>query len=567
MSKILIILMFFLFTSTLVTQNNDSIGIKTVNDSLTNLEVLKSKIDLLLSNKILKSSKYSITIYSIDKKSLIYEKDPELPLVPASCTKLVTAYTAYHTLGENFAVSTDLYSDIKEGFNNALQNLYLVGKGDALLRSFDLDHFVTILKQKGIQKINGRICGDATYFDKIPDRLIYSGDKDRVEDMPPISALTLDRNTVTVLANAGSMSGKNVTVQFIPNSSYFTKNVNASVVGSGRKKKIKKSRKTGLLQNSLESKYSADFLTSSDGNLETDFYYLLNDSSSYLNSLDFAEYQLYGDTKSKKIKKSSKKKSRTVKRGIKISELKTKGNSQGFSISGTMLPNSSYSYRFYIKNPVLAAAGALKTRLENAGISTQGELWDIDIKMISAKTELIGSFSRSITDLVYVMNKQSDNFIAENIFKIIGGGKAINDSCSNRAKKSMLNSLFESGIDTAGFMFNDGSGLSRRNRISSRGLVDLLIKAKEKSFSSTFDSTLSIAGIDGTLAKRFRNTPAQNNLRAKTGTHANVSSLSGYVRSSDGELIAFSMVFNGSAVGSYKQIENQIGVLLAEFRR
>ena len=59
---------------------------------------------------------------------------------------------------------------------------------------------------------------------------------------------------------------------------------------------------------------------------------------------------------------------------------------------------------------------------------------------------------------------------------------------------------------------------------------------------------------------------AENNLRAKTGTLRNTSALSGFVQTQDDELLAFSFVFNGPSVGSYKQIENKLGELLANFK-
>jgi D-alanyl-D-alanine carboxypeptidase/D-alanyl-D-alanine-endopeptidase (penicillin-binding protein 4) len=126
-------------------------------------------------------------------------------------------------------------------------------------------------------------------------------------------------------------------------------------------------------------------------------------------------------------------------------------------------------------------------------------------------------------------------------------------------------SLSTLGLDTASLNFFDGSGLSRRNKISSRLLCDMLAKVSEKDYYQEFDSTLSIAGFDGTISKRFHNTKARLNLRAKTGTHSNVSALAGYVRSSEGERLCFAFIFNGPSVGQYKYIENEIGRMLAEY--
>jgi len=91
------------------------------------------------------------------------------------------------------------------------------------------------------------------------------------------------------------------------------------------------------------------------------------------------------------------------------------------------------------------------------------------------------------------------------------------------------------------------------------------LKSKSIEFFQSYLSTLSIAGVDGTLAKRMRGTAAANNLMAKTGTHRDVSSLAGYTNTLDGEIFLFAFVFNGSNVGIYKQLENDISSIISNY--
>jgi D-alanyl-D-alanine carboxypeptidase len=95
--------------------------------------------------------------------------------------------------------------------------------------------------------------------------------------------------------------------------------------------------------------------------------------------------------------------------------------------------------------------------------------------------------------------------------------------------------------------------------------VKLLASASRLSFGRQLDSTLPVAGYDGTLRNRMIGTLAENNVHAKTGTHGNVSALSGYVTTLDGERLAFAFMFNGPSVGVYKTVENELGTLLAQF--
>ena len=97
------------------------------------------------------------------------------------------------------------------------------------------------------------------------------------------------------------------------------------------------------------------------------------------------------------------------------------------------------------------------------------------------------------------------------------------------------------GLDTTRIRMADGSGLSRVNYVSPRNLVKLLAYMKTRpDFSDVFYDSLPIAGIDGTLKNRLKNTAAANNCHAKTGTMMQVCSLSGYVTGKDGEPVCLS---------------------------
>ena len=182
------------------------------------------------------------------------------------------------------------------------------------------------------------------------------------------------------------------------------------------------------------------------------------------------------------------------------------------------------------------------------------------------KINQIAEVNRPLMDLIYLTNKNSDNYLAETIFKMTGAyaGNHLNNGKSSKEKlKNIFNKY---NIPCTDCLINDGSGLSRRNVVTVDGILHLLIESKHLNFGNELDSSLSIAGIDGTLINRMKNSMAENNLRAKTGTLRNTSALSGFVQTQDDELLAFSFVFNGPSVGSYKQIENKLGELLANFK-
>jgi D-alanyl-D-alanine carboxypeptidase/D-alanyl-D-alanine-endopeptidase (penicillin-binding protein 4) len=109
------------------------------------------------------------------------------------------------------------------------------------------------------------------------------------------------------------------------------------------------------------------------------------------------------------------------------------------------------------------------------------------------------------------------------------------------AVKSFLKTV---GIRPEALVLNDGSGLSRNDMITAEASVQLLTYMSKHRYADAFREALPIAGVDGTLRNRMKGTPAENNVRAKTGSLSSASSLAGYVTTAAGEKLAFSIMVN-----------------------
>ncbi|MGG6266795.1 D-alanyl-D-alanine carboxypeptidase [Leptolyngbya sp. AN10] len=131
-----------------------------------------------------------------------------------------------------------------------------------------------------------------------------------------------------------------------------------------------------------------------------------------------------------------------------------------------------------------------------------------------------------------VVNRYSDNDRADALRRRIGGQTAI---------RSALAGL---GIDASSYAQVDGSGLSRSNRVTPSALVTLLEAMFTAPQNELFYRSLAVAGVNGTLRNRFRNTLVQGNLHGKTGTLRGVRALSGYLENPSYGTIAFSIVVN-----------------------
>jgi D-alanyl-D-alanine carboxypeptidase/D-alanyl-D-alanine-endopeptidase (penicillin-binding protein 4) len=114
---------------------------------------------------------------------------------------------------------------------------------------------------------------------------------------------------------------------------------------------------------------------------------------------------------------------------------------------------------------------------------------------------------------------------------------------------------------------SDGSGLSTLDFMTPRVMIQLLGYAHKGPWSSAFHGSLPVAGESELLRMRMRATPAQGNLHAKTGTTNTVVSLAGYVTARNGEVLAFSFIYNGNDRWNAKATIDAMGATMANFVR
>jgi LysM repeat protein len=166
-----------------------------------------------------------------------------------------------------------------------------------------------------------------------------------------------------------------------------------------------------------------------------------------------------------------------------------------------------------------------------------------------------------------VVNKKSHNTLADHIFKTLGRvleGEGSFQGGSRAVTRFLTKTV---GLDSTSLVVYDGSGLSAFNRVSAGDFVALLSYMADQPNWDVFWATLPEAGNPREL-RRMGGTSAAGNLRAKTGTIRSVSALSGVVRTTNGERVAFSIISNEvPSTGGVKRIEDRIGSRLAAFGR
>lgn len=225
-----------------------------------------------------------------------------------------------------------------------------------------------------------------------------------------------------------------------------------------------------------------------------------------------------------------------------------------------------------INNPTKFTAQILKEVLENKGIKVRGQALDNDELGISRDyqklTPLFTQVSPPLKEIVKVVNKVSHNLYAEQLLKTIGYEKLKFGSVENGLKASQ-NLLKQMGIDPENLQIVDGSGLSRLNLVTPAQINSLLRFMYRSRYFNEFYESLPIAGVDGTISNRMKNTRAMNNVHAKTGYINAVRSLSGYVTTTDGEMLTFVMIANNFLVPLKlaENIQDLVCILLSNFTR
>jgi PBP4 family serine-type D-alanyl-D-alanine carboxypeptidase len=175
--------------------------------------------------------------------------------------------------------------------------------------------------------------------------------------------------------------------------------------------------------------------------------------------------------------------------------------------------------------------------------------------------------SPPILDILRVVNKESNNFLAESVLKTVGRVASGDGSFEGGSKAVESFLVSQVGVQPEEIRVLDGSGLSEGNLISPRVFVRTLEYLSGSPFWEQFLATLPEAGVRRELGRMYRS-PAARNLRAKTGTMDGVSALSGLVRTRSGERILFSILSNEVA-SEYraKRAEDQLGIRLASLTR
>lgn len=452
-------------------------------------EPLSIEIERILADSIFQHCLTGIKIVSIDRGDILFEKNNQLLLRPASNMKLFTTMGAIGLLDKDFQFSTEIFADSIDRSGVIHGNLYFRGGGNPSLGVSDIDSITARLRSLGLKRITGDIVADHTFFDQVWFGKGWMWDDEPYSYGAPISALSVNENCVRVTVQPGRLESDSVRIIVDPPTGYVSIINKTRTVRDSILTPLRITRLFHLRQNTI---------------------------------------LIEGDV---------------------------------------LLRSGQKSELVSIWQPELFAATLLKERLERQNIWISGS---VRVGITPDKHVPITKHTWPLDSVIFKINKLSNNLAAENLLKTIS---SVYDRSFGSSEHGiyLFNQFFSKiGIDTLKYVMADGSGVSHYNLVSPDIVITLLSAiARDPSSFNRFYESLPIAGIDGTLSQRMIGTSAAINLRAKTGTMSGISTLSGYVRTVEGELLAFS-IFMQNFLGSskpYRDAQDRIGALLSNYKR
>ncbi len=227
----------------------------------------------------------------------------------------------------------------------------------------------------------------------------------------------------------------------------------------------------------------------------------------------------------------------------------------------------TFSVKGAVPDPELLAADQLYQALKNQGISVSQKPTTIRLKNLNEPQKIIYThYSPSLLTICKHTNEASRNMYCEALIKAMGK-KIKGKGTTSNGVAAVIDFWRERGLDMHGFFMKDGSGLSARSAVSTKIMAQLMRKLYiDKTTFGDFYNQLAIAGETGTLKNIGRNSAAQGNVHAKSGSMNRIRSYTGYVTTKSGKLLSFSVIVNNYSCSGWamkKKLE-QLLIAMAE---
>ncbi len=410
------------------------------------MKKLASAIDATLEDKIFSHTAAAVEVTDLASGTVVYTRNAQLLLRPASNAKLVTSAAAVLGIDSSYRFRTRLAAA-----DSSLQNIICIGSADPLLTSKDIQKLAESAYANGVRRV------DTLFLEEsMLDGSFYGAgwmwDDESDPFMPYLSAFPVDGNTITLRLKAPAQRGKPVAFTVLPSSSLIH------------------------VDNQLRSGKRTD---------------------------------------------------------VRIEKLP---RSNTIHLRGTLAAGRRATRRVSMWRPQDIFADLLLDALRALDVQVDS------VVLASPRTSPpllpLGEVSHALDAVLAGMNKDSDNLSAESVLRVLGGREKSAGISAKDGLRALDKILARAGVKTDEIHLRDGSGISFYNLLTARALSSLLAVMARNPRFARFSSSLSIAGKDGTLARRMTDMEKGAFFRGKTGTVSGVSALSGYAQAPGGRLLS-----------------------------
>lgn len=434
----------------------------------------------------MRAGEVSVYVQDLESGAVQVAHRADVPMNPASAMKLVTAFAAFRKLGEDYRWTTEFKSSASIEQGRLAGDLYWVGSGDPVFDQNSLLSMQQQLRERGVQAIGGQLVLDRSLWGKVDNPADFAADAAETYMTAPDPHMTAYK--VVWLKPQRDEAGVLAWTSNPPLPEVRIDSSRLQIMPSENKSVAEKKAKRA-------------------------------------------------DSAEKQAKTAQKPVNQDENRAVAVAERKTEApkcsapqrhihtvyQNGVLTVSGK-LPEACLGHEIYanmLNTPTFAAKSFINHWREQGGTVSDGFTTG---KAPENAHTLAVWHSKPLAQVLADMNKHSNNVIARTVFLKLGES-ADAAQALQAADAAVRAELAAAGVDASALVLENGSGLSRRERVSAQMLGEMLAAAYRSPFGKAFAAGLPQGG-EGTLKNRFSHTDGL--LRLKTGTLKNVRALAGY---------------------------------------